>query len=321
MDNLRPLFTAIILLFFWQGAFSQSSVDHWESVVLPEDNAKYLPGNSAPPANWITSTFNDDNWNDGTCSIGYGDNDDLTVIDQTLSLYVRTDFNIIDASKVLNAVLHMDYDDAFIAWLNGVEIARSNNIGPEGTIPSYDTPASSNHEALMYSGGMPEDFFISEEKLSVALQQGNNVLSIQVHNVTTTSSDMSCIPHLSLGITNQETNYRNTPEWFSAPVGEFTSSNLPILIIDTDGGVGIPDDPKVDAEMKIAFNTEGNINHVLGPYHESSGPVAIETRGNSTQSFPKQPYLFETRNLQGENRNTRHPRPISDYQYIAGLWA
>ena len=34
----------------------------------------------------------------------------------------------------------------------------------------------------------------------------------------------------------------------------FTSSNLPIVVINTLGGAGIPDDPKIDATMGIIYN-------------------------------------------------------------------
>ncbi len=313
MDHLKISLLTVCSLFLVTGIFSQDSINHWESVVLPGDNIKFFPGESAPDAEWKESGYNDDTWPDGIFSIGYGDDDDSTVIDQVLSLYVRHEFFIVDTSNIFLAVLHMDYDDGFVAYINGMEIARSN-VGTTGIEPSWNEPATSNHEALMYRGNLPEEFLISQEKLSACLQPGNNMLSIQVHNVTITSSDMSCIPFLSLGITDETSNYRNTPGWFTPPQPplpplEFTSSNLPILIIDTENGVNIPDEPKVEGFMNIVYNTNGNTNFVTGPFHESSGPIGIETRGNVTQSFPKKPYGLETRNpveqrdSLGENRN------------------
>ena len=42
-----------------------------------------------------------------------------------------------------------------------------------------------------------------------------------------------------------------------------TDSNLPIVIINTDGAVEIPDSPRVLADMKIIFRGEGNRNYFI----------------------------------------------------------
>ncbi len=43
------------------------------------------------------------------------------------------------------ALLNMDFDDGFVAWINGVEIARSN-LGTVGDYPAYNATAV-DHEA------------------------------------------------------------------------------------------------------------------------------------------------------------------------------
>ena len=47
----------------------------------------------------------------------------------------------------------------------------------------------------MYSGGIPDRFLI--DNYEDLLVDGNNVFSIQVHNISDTSSDMTIIPFLS----------------------------------------------------------------------------------------------------------------------------
>jgi hypothetical protein len=74
----------------------------------------------------------------------------------------------------------------------------------------------------------------------------------------------------------------------------FTSSNLPIIVIDTHG-FAIPDQPKVIADIGIIYNGEGVTNNVTDPFNNYSGKIAIELRGSSSQSFPKKPYGFELR--------------------------
>lgn len=79
-------------------------------------------------------------------------------------------------------------------------------------------------------------------------------------------------------------------------------SNLPIVIINTYG-MPIPDDPKVDAYMGIIDNGSNGPNHITDPFNGYSGPIGIETRGHSTQMFPKKAYGFETRDSSGEDVN------------------
>jgi hypothetical protein len=75
----------------------------------------------------------------------------------------------------------------------------------------------------------------------------------------------------------------------------FSSSNLPIIVIDTHGA-GIPDEPKVFGDMGIIYNGPGQRNHLTDPFNDYNGKVGIETRGSTSQSFfPKKPYGIELR--------------------------
>ena len=42
----------------------------------------------------------------------------------------------------------------------------------------------------------------------------------------------------------------------------FTDSNLPIVVIETDGHVNIPDEPKVLGTMKIIWHQDGSRNYL-----------------------------------------------------------
>ena len=77
-----------------------------------------------------------------------------------------------------------------------------------------------------------------------------------------------------------------------------TSSNLPIVVIDTRGQ-SIPDEPKIDAMMGIIDNGPGARNYVTDPFNGFNGPIGIEVRGSSTQQFPKKQYGIETRDSTG----------------------
>ena len=75
----------------------------------------------------------------------------------------------------------------------------------------------------------------------------------------------------------------------------FTSSNLPLVIINTNGQT-IKDDPKVTVDMGIIWNGPGKRNTLSDPKNNYNGKVAIEWRGSSSQGFPKKSYGFETKN-------------------------
>lgn len=73
----------------------------------------------------------------------------------------------------------------------------------------------------------------------------------------------------------------------------FSSSNLPIVIINT-GGVPIADEPPIPATMGIIDNGPGNINYVTDAPNNYNGPIAIEYRGAYSQSLPQKPFKIET---------------------------
>lgn len=84
---------------------------------------------------------------------------------------------------------------------------------------------------------------------------------------------------------------------------EFTQSNLPIVIIETNGQ-NIPDEPKITVEMGIIYNGAGQINFITDPFNEYNGVIGIEKRGSTSQwFFPKKQYAFETRDAEGNNLN------------------
>ncbi|MEW6006357.1 MAG: CotH kinase family protein [Stygiobacter sp.] len=81
-----------------------------------------------------------------------------------------------------------------------------------------------------------------------------------------------------------------------------TSSNLPIIIIDTNGQA-IPDEPKITASMKIIDKGNGERNYVTDPANVYDGKIGIEIRGHSTQMFPKKQYGIELRDNSGNDIN------------------
>lgn len=275
-------------------------VDHWESVVFPGDSWRYFPATtSGPVTGWQDPLFDDTAWLQAVGGFGYGDNDDMTDIGgnpNPLSVAVRTRFVISDTALIELAVLHIDFDDGFVAWINGVEVARSN-LGMPGDFPAWDTPAA-DHEAVMYNGSNPPNFIISAALLKSCLVNGENILAIQVNNANSTSSDMTCIPYLSVGLTVAGSYYRAVPYWFTEPYMGFTSSQLPLVIIETNGQT-IFADYKIMADLKVVDNGKGEVNRLTDEPNGYSGKIGIEYRGSSSMMFPKKNLGFETRTIDG----------------------
>ena len=156
-------------------------------VVELGDLWRYFPGTVEPPASWRDLDFNDTSWLAGPSGFGYGDNDDATVLDMAgnyVSLYCRKSFtgNFAVASAM---VLTIDYDDGFVAYLNGVEIARANVSGE----PGFSEPASEGHEA-----GTPVVYDLADH-LDL-INKGENILAVQGRNGAISSSDFSLAPSL-----------------------------------------------------------------------------------------------------------------------------
>ena len=130
-------------------------IRHWETIIDWGDEWKYKLGTSEPPASWKNLAFDDQLWTNGQSGFGYGDDDDSTIVpDNTNSVYIRKVFSIVDINEIKKAILHVDYDDAFVAYLNGVEIARAN-IGTVGIPPTYNQSATNYTEPLIIYGVKP----------------------------------------------------------------------------------------------------------------------------------------------------------------------
>ena len=182
--------------------------NHWETIIDRGDSWRYRVNNSSPPVTWYLPDYNDSGWLQGPSGFGYGDGDDATTVPATISLYLRKKFTIADLNNITSAMLHVDYDDGFVAYLNGIEIAR-RNLGTSGIVPAYDQPADTWKEAAIYQGGFPDAFTTLD--IYHLLVQGENLLAIEVHNSDLGSSDLTLIPFFTLGMKTVPENPHGMP--------------------------------------------------------------------------------------------------------------
>jgi hypothetical protein len=172
-----------------------------ERLIGEGDPWRYYKGTNMPSAaaTWTTNGFDDSSWPTGPSGFGYGDSDDATVLaDMTnsvggyVTVFTRKTFVIPDTNAVTTLTLGVDYDDGFVAYLNGNEIARRTNttVGPI----SFNTVASGNHEASRGSPAQPKEFIAIN---TTNLVTGTNTLAVVGNNVSTNSSDFSLIVDLA----------------------------------------------------------------------------------------------------------------------------
>ena len=284
-------------LLFASGKDRVGSNNHWETVIREGDHWKYQIGNASIPSNWTDLSYDDTGWSEGPSGFGYDDGDDATQVPEgTISIFIRHTFAIYDTSSITQVLLHVDYDDAFVAYINGQEVVRSN-IGTPGTPVSYDQTADGDHGATIDDGGDPEKFDIGFAKSY--LQDGENVLCIQGHNKSSSSSDMSLIPYLSFELTEKplnpkgpdpilglkpsmfHTNFKidNDGErlYLTSPGGQIIDT-LQILNIPKDLSFGRKPDGGSDWFF-FDLPTPGTVNDSVGYVTISSKPDFSHTRG------------------------------------------
>ena len=207
---------------------AQSGIDHWEAVVLDGSTWNYLIPSTQPDSSWLLPEFDDSEWFEGDSGFGYGDDDDETLIDPTMSIYLRHQFELEDLDAMDSALFFMDYDDGFVAYLNGIEITRGN-AGEPGEFVAWNQNLVIDHEAVLYSGGIPDVYPVDFASL---LLEGTNTLAIEVHNANPTSSDLTARPFLMIGATSEAYMYSETPDWFVVPENNCNEANY-IVVLNT----------------------------------------------------------------------------------------
>ena len=264
--------------------------DHWEVPVYSNNPWKYYLGSSNPPANWRSIGFNDTPWLTGQGGIGYGDGDDSTVIPPVTSLFMRKTFTIADTSIIPTAAILLDFDDAFVAYLNDVEIARFN-VGIYGDHPAYNTYAYDEHEAQMYqNGNFSAAYFVSPHIIDSALKVGTNVFSIQVHNYNNGMNDLSAIPYFLIGVNDTTVTYYPFPATVHLHTDFNLNSTGQILTLTDSSGVVV--DQHTVGPMQIN-NTYGRRPDGANNWYYFDTPTP-DTSNNTSAfyiDYASQPYF------------------------------
>ena len=187
--------------------------NQWMCPIVESVVWQYVVPPTNLPDDWKLPGYNAAGWNSGPGGIGYADGDDATLLTDEDLVFMRRSFQINDPADWGYMCLAIDYDDGYIAYLNGHEISRSDNMnGVSGLVGSW---ATYQHEAVMYTGGMPDALLWGADEFEPWLLPGENVLAVQVHNVNQNSSDLTIRPFLGLTRKDGELGtWPSAPSWW-----------------------------------------------------------------------------------------------------------
>jgi hypothetical protein len=171
-----------------------------QTLIAQGDEWRYFKGAVAPGASWTAVGFNDASWLAGPTGIGYGDNDDATVLGDMqngyMAVFMRRAFALTSPQAVVALSLAVTYDDGFAAYLNGQEIARVNLAAGA----AWNLGATASVEPTLVTQDLAA--------FTSALVAGTNVLAIEIHNNSIGSSDLSMLPVLSATLLVNRTPFR-----------------------------------------------------------------------------------------------------------------
>jgi CotH kinase protein/Chitobiase/beta-hexosaminidase C-terminal domain/Lamin Tail Domain len=164
-----------------------------------------VPTAAADELTWFSLNFDDSAWPSGTMGAGYESSsgyqtyvdpnlDFLTqvTITQNETIYLRTTFHVADPAIYDTLSLLVRYDDGFVAYLNGVEIARDRAGGVVNTPLAWNAGGPTAHddaEAVQFVS------FPVDQHLGL-LRAGTNVLAVHGVNSGLSGSDFLLWPKL-----------------------------------------------------------------------------------------------------------------------------
>ncbi|MFP6874108.1 MAG: lamin tail domain-containing protein, partial [Verrucomicrobiales bacterium] len=148
---------------------------------------RYLDNGSDQGSAWRAPGFDDAGWAAGPSELGYGNDGEgagTTVSfgpnssGKYATTYFRTTVDIPDPSIFFNFLLRIKYDDGIAVYINGTEVLRQNLAAGA----AFDT----------YAGGSvgDEDGWKDSTLPTSALSPGTNVIAVEIHQTSGTSSDI-----------------------------------------------------------------------------------------------------------------------------------
>lgn len=185
-------------------------------IVAHGENWHWHRGTNMPPTDWFTAPDAglDASWLVGPGGFGYGDDaisGEATRVNPGMlnvhsTLFVRRSFTVssgVDPAAQL--VLTVDYDDGFVAYLDGTEVARRNVPGAPGSVVTNTLITGVSHEASCCQSPNPP-VAINLGTAANWMTPGSHTLALVGVNQALDSSDFHLIPDLALVTSTAATN-------------------------------------------------------------------------------------------------------------------
>ena len=191
----RRLSVALVVALLARGAGAQTLVQAGSQMRMLANRVD--PGVGLA---WVQPGFDDGGWIAGDYGVGYELSPTgalnlfrAVVPSSSLSVYTRAPFWIDDPALVTRLLFGVDYDDGYVAFVNGVEVARAPGM-PPGPPAWNASPAS--HESS--NGTVPDYGPLLDVTAAAlpALRRGANVLAVGAWNSGSASSDLVLVPKL-----------------------------------------------------------------------------------------------------------------------------
>lgn len=151
---------------------------------------KFLDDGSNQGTTWRNPGFNDTGWSNGIAELGYGDNDENTIIrsnrtdlTRIATYYFRKSISIADPAQYGSFTLQLRRDDAGVVYFNGTDVFRSSLL-PGGEL-AY---------TFVTGGTAPPDNTVDTTNIvntGAILSNGVNVVACEIHQQSLGSSDVS----------------------------------------------------------------------------------------------------------------------------------
>jgi hypothetical protein len=157
-----------------------------DEIIFDAGNAWRYFDRGEEPTGWKSVGYDDSDWSSGDAPLGYGDDWIMTELsygpddsNKYVTIYYRRTFDVADVSQFTALEIGFVYDDGGIAYLNETEIARGNM--PVGDV-SYDTWAiQAESEGVFFLYGVDVSLLV----------EGENTITVEIHQTNGTSSDTS----------------------------------------------------------------------------------------------------------------------------------
>lgn len=154
-------------------------------LISPASQWQYYDKSASPASNWYQTDYDHSLWMSGFAELGYGDGDETTVTsfgddssNKPITQYFAKPFTIEDLSSIDALKLRVLADDGAVVYINGTEAFRLN------------LPINQTHDTLALDSAI-ESVWIENSISSSLLRQGENLITVEVHQLDRQSSDIS----------------------------------------------------------------------------------------------------------------------------------